>query len=170
MKIRKGSLSYHLLTILEKSIDGLVRLDDMVYNSHRYMAGLPKLKKSTLSEAIRRLREAGFIEKSVDKRKIILKLSSLGREYLDLDEKWDGKIRIVIWDVPESKRTVRDLFRRRLKDWGFVSWQRSVWVSKKNITSRLRNLIKELGIERWVAVIESDDPTLVHINFNDRGA
>jgi phenylacetic acid degradation operon negative regulatory protein len=166
--IYKKSASYIILSVLEKTVDGLVRFDDMVYNSHKYMGGMPHLKKSTLSEAIRRLRDGGYIEKEVNQGKILLRLTNLGREYLGKDEEWDGKFRLVIWDIPENKRRIRDLFRRRLKEWGFKSWQRSVWVSKKNVTEKLRNLIKELGVGDWVAVIESDDPSLVHIRFNDR--
>lgn len=155
---------------LEKTVDGIVRLDDFTYNSYKYTNNVPYLKKSTLSQAIKRLREGGLVEKNINEGKVILKLTSLGRDYVGKEEEWDGKFRIVIWDIPENKRKIRDLFRRRLKDWGFKQWQNSVWVSKKNATLKLRALILELGIEGWVAVVESDDPTLVHVKFNGRGS
>ncbi len=165
MNIKKGSLSDCLLKSLEKTVDGLVLLEDMTYHSYKFTRGLvPGPNKSTLSEAIRRLREKGYIEKEVnDERRVVLRLTSLGQDYLrgSKEEVWDGKYRIVIWDIPESKRTVRNLFRRRLKDWGFRIWQRSVWVSQRNITSRLRELVTELNLDKWVTVFESDDPELV---------
>ena len=172
MKIRKGSLNYYLLLALEKTIDGLIYLEDFTYHPYKYAQGPnlgPNRKKSSLVHAIRRLRKGGYIERDIDQGKIILKLTQLGRDYLGIEEDWDGKYRIVIWDIPENKRRIRDLFRRRLKEWGFRSWQRSVWVSKKNITKRLRKLILELGIEKWVAVVESDDSSLEDIIFHDRG-
>lgn len=172
MKPRKNSLSSFILLSLEKAIDGYVRLEDYLYHLGSYLHGDRwnfSLKKSTLAEAIRRLREADLIEKDVNEGKVILRLTNLGKEFVGKDKYvWDGKWRIVIFDIPESKRTVRNLLRRRLQDWNFKIWQKSVWVSKRNITNKLRKLISELGIEKWVAIIESNDPALVHIILDDR--
>lgn len=167
-KVRKGSHTEFVLIALEKSVDGLVRLGDFLDKPHWYGKGYGwgfPLKKSGLSMAIKSLRERGFVEVEEDKTdQIIVKLTSLGKEALgDLsfsEEEWDKKWRIVIFDVPETKRGVRDLFRRRLKDWGFKQWQRSVWVSRNNVTEKLRKLITKLGVEDFVAVVESSDPAL----------
>ena len=43
--------------------------------------------------------------------------------------KWDGKWRIVSFDVGENQRNKRDIFREELKSLGFIQMQRSVWVS-----------------------------------------
>lgn len=172
MKIKKGSLSQTILLILEKGVDGYVRFEDFAYHHYRYHYGYPDLKKSALGAALKRLREGGLVEKDVKSGEVILKLTKLGRDALGKKfdpNKWDGKFRIVIFDIPENKRGVRDLFRRRLKDWEFKNWQRSVWVTKNNITLELRKLIVDLEIEPWVAVVESEDPALNNITFNDRG-
>ena len=66
-------------------------------------------------------------------------------------------------EIKSVEKKVRDLLRRRVKDWGFKVWQRSVWISKRNVTIELRNLVRELGVEHYVAVIESDDPFLAII-------
>ena len=44
------------------------------------------------------------------------------------DQKWDGKWRIVIFDIPEEQKKERDAFRFRLKRLGFHELQRSVFV------------------------------------------
>lgn len=69
---------------------------------------------------------------------------------------WDGKWRIVVFNIPENHQLVRQILRSRLKLWGFVQWHKSVWASKKPITAKLRELVKELNIEDWVLVFESD--------------
>ena len=165
---RKETVGKFILFVLEKTIDGYVRFDDLIHHSRSYAWGggweYP-LKKSALSQALKRLREKGFIEKlsdNKDKSKIIFKLTELGREFTLLSKseneiEWDGKWRIVVFDIPESKRVVRDILRNRLKLWGFTPWQKSVWASKKNLTNKLRNLTKELGMEDWVLVIESEN-------------
>lgn len=172
MKIYKRSISKFILLALEKTIDGYVRLDDFINNPRRYAFGGPSyIKKSSLAQALRRLRQEGLIKQDfLKKDEVIFKLTNLGRESLGptFDESnWDGKWRIVIFDIPEKFKTVRNLFRRRLKDWEFKIYQRSVWITKRNITSKLNDLIKDLKIDNWVAVIESDDQTIYNL-MNDR--
>ncbi|QQG43099.1 MAG: hypothetical protein HYW45_02750 [Candidatus Daviesbacteria bacterium] len=162
--IYKKSLSEAILLALEKAVDGYVRYDDLIHHPSSYAWGSgwdKQLKKPTLSQALKRLRERGLIqEDKVDTNKVIFKLTEAGKDALGVgffDEKsWDGKWRIVIFDIPEQKRLVRDLFRRNLKKWGFKHLQKSVLVSKQDIFSKLTAYVKELGIERWVVVIESD--------------
>ncbi len=42
--------------------------------------------------------------------------------------KWDGKWRIIIFDIKEYSRAARDNLRRELQNAGFVKLQNSVWV------------------------------------------
>lgn len=164
MRIRKG-LSNSILLVLEKAIDGYVRLDDLIHHSGRYAYGDgwdKLLSKSALAQAIKRLREGGLIE-FIDEEKLLIRLTDLGKDQamwaaMKIEEgSWDGKWRIVIWDIPEKKRAARDLFRRKLKELGFNHWQKSVWATKKNCTKQLRDFVKKVGIEDWIMVIESDN-------------
>src|SRR3990170_3907407 len=42
---------------------------------------------------------------------------------------WDGKWRIVIFDIPEEAlRSARGILRAKLKEWDFYPLQKSVWV------------------------------------------
>ena len=41
---------------------------------------------------------------------------------------WDKKWRVVIFDIPEKYKRVREIFRDHLKGMGFYMLQRSVWV------------------------------------------
>ena len=61
---------------------------------------------------------------------------------------------MVIFDIPEEKRIIRNLFRRNLKKWGFKHLQKSVWISKRNVFDKLESYIKDLGIEKWIIVME----------------
>lgn len=42
--------------------------------------------------------------------------------------KWDGRWRLVIFDIPEFKRQGRDALRLKLKELGFFEWQKSVFI------------------------------------------
>lgn len=161
----KRSLTNLILLALEKSVDGYVRLEDFANNTGFYARGdgwgYP-LKKSELSRVLKRLREHGFVE-LLDDKELTLRLTDSGKDKAlwakmkFSDEKWDGKWRLVFWDIPEKRRAARNLLRYKLKQLGFVKWQKSVWATKKNCTKALREFTKQVGIEDWVMVVESDD-------------
>lgn len=164
MKIKKGSISSILLIALEKAVEGTIFLDEFSYSGKmKIIKGISSPHKRALKMAVNRMKAKRFIEQETNEEgRTLVKLTKLGYEFLNNKKEavWDGRYRIVVWDIPERKRRIRDLFRRRLKEWGFKNWQKSVWVSKRNVTDRLRQLIDELDMHKWVAVIESDDPSL----------
>ncbi len=157
MGVYSKSLTRAILLILEKSVDGYVRLEDFSYHHYRYQYGIPELKRSSLSQALKRLREGGLIQETKLHGDLVVKLTDEGK-FLINDEfegkDWDGKWRVVIFDIPEEKRLIRNMFRRNIKKWGFKHLQKSVWISKRNIYDKLESYIKDLGIEKWVIVME----------------
>ena len=42
---------------------------------------------------------------------------------------WDGKWRIIVFDLPEKKRGLRNDLRKQLRSARFGGLQRSVWIS-----------------------------------------
>ena len=42
----------------------------------------------------------------------------------------DGRVRVLVFDVPENRKLCRDRFRRHIKILGFTLHQKSVWVSR----------------------------------------
>lgn len=161
----KRNITNFILLALEKAVDGYVRFDDLIHHSKQYAYGSGwdfPLKKASLAQALKRLRENGLVD-FVDDEKIMVRLTDQGREKAVLakikldDRKWDGKWRLVIFDVPEKRRAVRDLLRSKLKQWDFIHLQQSVWASKKDCAAVLRDFIKSVGIEDWVMVVETED-------------
>ncbi len=163
MGIKKGSLSYLVLDVLEKSVDAAVRVEDFTNKTHLYAyrgRSGQNLSKSALSQALGRLKKSGMIEDARVDNKLLFKLTQGGKdlipELLGKEYDWDGKWRMVVFDIPESKRIVRNLFRRNLKKWGFKPLQKSVWVSKRDCYQRLNSYIADLGIKPWVVALETD--------------
>lgn len=83
-------------------------------------------------------------------------LTSKGREQLFrlkvLDSDWfeDGRSCMVVFDIPESRRALRKQLREFLTDAGFVSIQKSVWLSPYNAEDALRELFEANGAARWI--------------------
>ena len=82
-----------------------------------------------------------------------------------LREIWDGKLRLVFFDIPESDRKLRDEMRFSLIELGFVIWQRSVFVSPHMVEAEILLRARNLGIENMVNVVLSD--RLVNRNVVD---
>lgn len=163
---KRKVLSDLVLLALEKTVDGCIRLEDFTTHAYIYAKGYDRpLKKSVLAQALKRLREGGLVE-LIDDQQVVYRLTDSGRDralwkkMIEGDAKWDGKWRLVVWDIPEKRRVTRDLLRYRLKQLGFTQWQKSIWASKVNCTDLLRKFIKQVGIEDWVMVIESDNTGL----------
>ena len=165
-KVEKGALRIGkiLLFALDKVVEGYAYFDDIYHhpNSVFYDYREYNIARSSLRSAIHRLKKKGYVQEQRDQGRLILKLTEAGRDVaLKIrahdESKWDGIWRLVIFDIPESHRKVRDTLRNKLKSWGFEKWQKSTWASKKPLTNTLRQLVKELGIEDWVLVVESTD-------------
>lgn len=156
----KNITNFILLT-LEKSVDGYIRLEDFAYHHYRYRYGIKELKKASLAQAFKRLRENGLID-FVDDSKLAVRLTDNGKDRAlwaklqQEDKKWDGKWRIVIWDIPEKRKVARNLLRLKLKQLGFSNWQKSVWVTKKDCVKELKGFVHQVGIEDWVKVFEAE--------------
>ncbi len=94
----------------------------------------PAMFKSRLNQAVKRLEHRRLIVI----RNGRVRLTTAGEKELALYEtknkpinrpkKWDGKWRIVIFDIWERRRNMRDTIRRYLSHLGFVYLQNSVWV------------------------------------------
>jgi phenylacetic acid degradation operon negative regulatory protein len=57
------------------------------------------------------------------------RLQAINLEQPLSQHQWDGKWRIAIFDIPDSKKLARDTLRRTLRHLGFVQLQESVWVT-----------------------------------------
>ena len=61
-------------------------------------------------------------------------------------KKWDGKIRIVAFDIPDKQRAKRNAFRYKLKELGFYSSQKSVWLHPFECKNEIKILKDFFGL------------------------
>lgn len=101
--------------------------------------GWREINRQTLRRAIRSLYTSHLVEgKENPDGTTTLILTEEGRKRaltFKIDEmaikkppRWDGKWRVVIFDIPEKRRKVRDALRRHLSQLGFYELQKSVFV------------------------------------------
>lgn len=63
-----------------------------------------------------------------EKGKTELRRHELRQFTLAKPKRWDGKYRLIIFDIREWKRSTRDELRKWLENFGFCKLQNSVWV------------------------------------------
>lgn len=71
-------------------------------------------------------------------------------------KRWDGKWRLVIFDICESKRVIRDRIRTDIVTFGFVRLQDSVWVYPYDCEDLITLLKAHCKIGREVLYIISE--------------
>ena len=106
------------------------------------------------------LMRKGYVEKVEAPEGIVIKLTDKGRQkllFFNLGEiqskesvKWDGKWRMVFFDVAETDRDKRDSLRGYLKKLGLKQMQESVWISPYDIGNEVRYLRELLEIPHSV--------------------
>ena len=68
-------------------------------------------------------------------------------------KKWDGVWRVVVFDIPETKRLARIIFRKKLRELEFTQLQKSVFVSRYQCKDEIDFLRHVLEISRYVHYI-----------------
>ena len=75
------------------------------------------------------------------------------------NKEWDGKWRIVIFDIPEKIRKGRDALRKKIRELGFYELQKSVFVFPYNCKDEIDFIIEFFGLRKYVryGVLDSID-------------
>ena len=117
--------------------------------------------KQAINKSIEGLIRNGILKKTINKKgEILISVTSKGKwesgiRGLDKQGKvsvgeWDGIWRVIIFDVPEHKRSVRQELRRAINLYGFVQLQKSVWVYPYPCDDFVKLIKKHLGISNDV--------------------
>jgi phenylacetic acid degradation operon negative regulatory protein len=69
---------------------------------------------------------------------------------------WDGRWRMLVYAVPEAKRTVRDRFRNELVLLGFGTPAPGVWLSPSGSLNAAHDLVGFYGLERYVEIFQAE--------------
>lgn len=135
-KKRKGDIQKAILTTIKMT--GLLGVALVTPNAIQCLKAFGVMPSNRQNEIIKRSRDnliKGGLLKYDGK---FIQLTAKGESKLEFLEasdwkinkpkKWDGKWRMLIFDIPETKRSLRDKVRCTLVSIGFVKLQDSVWI------------------------------------------
>ena len=72
-------------------------------------------------------------------------------------QKWDGKWRLIIYDIPEDSRQHRHLFRTLLKQNGFYKLQQSVFVSPFALNRDAVLYLRQTVLDKCIRIARIDE-------------
>ncbi len=73
-----------------------------------------------------------------------------------IPKRWDGKWRVVLFDIPEKDRIFRDILREHLRNLKFAKLQHSVFVSPYPFEKPILELIEIYSAHPYVRVITAE--------------
>jgi phenylacetic acid degradation operon negative regulatory protein len=81
---------------------------------------------------------------------------TLIKYHRNIGTKWDGKWRIVLFDIPREREKQRHVFRAKLKSMGFQMLQKSVFAIPYPCEEELARICKHLKLTPYVEVITAE--------------
>jgi len=136
------------------------------------------LDPQNISATLYRLKKRQIIQwRDAPDGKTALELTDRGRKRLlvyrfdDLavskPRRWDGMWRIVVFDIPEKEKLSREIFRNKLKEIGFLQFQKSIWIYPFPCSNEIEFLGECLGIGKYFYLFTSslDEDRLLQKHF-----
>jgi len=119
-----------------------------------------KRTRRYFSQFINYLKKKGYIKiKNLEQRQGVI-LTKKGAEKVlkikfklkEKKKRADGKWQMVIFDIPERKRYLRDLFRENLRILGYKMLQQSIWVCPYDVSKETEGIIRKYSADPYVKV------------------
>jgi CRISPR-associated endonuclease Cas2 len=179
---RKNIQKIILNTIFATGMLSIALVAPNVISVIKKLEGSSKRKKDlkySINASFTRLKEKGLIEIVEVSGKKVARITKKGESKLDfldkhnfklkIPKKWDGRWRVVIFDIKESRSKTRFLLRKTLSGIGFIRLQNSVWVYPYDCEDLISLLKADFKVGKDVLYmivekVENDQP--LHKIFN----
>ncbi|MDP2950940.1 MAG: hypothetical protein Q8N55_01000 [bacterium] len=117
-----------------------------------------KTEVNDIKKRIKAMQRQGLIFKDQERKNFSLTqqgkamVDFIVERYQELNQPWDGKFRIIIFDIPEKKKAWRAELRKELNLMQYVLLQRSVYVGKYPLAASFLEELNEAGISKNVFI------------------
>ncbi|MDZ7587326.1 MAG: PaaX family transcriptional regulator C-terminal domain-containing protein [Patescibacteria group bacterium] len=151
------------LAVFADVLDEIVGGGSRAYHARKlFIYTPPGYKTDKVSQAVSRMLAAHDLEKKVINGEPFLQITGMGKSKLVKNfpllkwqkRRFDGYWRLVVFDIRETDRRVRQEFRRKLLDLGFGYLQRSVYISPYDVAEDMQEFIQlhNLGDQVFISV------------------
>ncbi|MEK7070544.1 MAG: hypothetical protein AAB966_01945 [Patescibacteria group bacterium] len=151
------------LLVIGAALPGLISATKEISKSKKY-------SKTQFQNAFRNLKHRKLIEIiQEDEEKFKVQLTNKGQkrvkefsfEFLGIKkpDKWDGKWRILVFDIPAKPKIynqARNALRAKIKDLGFYQMQKSVWVYPYECEDEILFIAELFHVQNHIEIITAE--------------
>lgn len=120
-----------------------------------------RTRQRELNKHLQYLKRRGYIKEYAhglqltEKGKARLLKKEIAELEIPKPVRWDRNWRVVLFDIPEEKKYGRDGLTRKLKEIGFVSLQKSVWIHPFPCRAEIEQIAAHHEIDQYVTYLET---------------
>lgn len=122
-----------------------------------------KKQEYAITRSIKNMLESGLIETISSDQNDYARITKEGKNKLNniklddnqtlLDPSWDGQWRIILLDLPESRKNERESLRYLLKKAGFICLKNSAWITPFPFEHLFENIKNDLNLSTEMMII-----------------
>ena len=141
--------------------------------SEKPAVSMPDIKHSldihanhySLARSLKGLKKSGIVESYSSGQNDYLRLTKSGKKKANalkiendtaLVSSWDGYWRIIILDLPEDRKALREAIRYLLKKARFIALKNSVWISPHPYEHLFMSIKKDLDLSTEMMIIKTN--------------
>ncbi len=113
-----------------------------------------KASKKKIYDTMFRLVTQGVVNLAADRYSVSDEASILMHT---ISKERDGIWKMVIFDIPEKQRHVRNVIRAKLVSLGFKRWQNSIWMSPYTMAPEIEDELNQLAKKFFIRLIKTSD-------------
>ncbi|GAA0465756.1 phenylacetic acid degradation operon negative regulatory protein PaaX [Alkalibacillus silvisoli] len=129
-------------------IGGLIRLlEEFGHNEQSVRAAISRMSKQGWLQSEKRGNKSYYSLTEQGKARME---EASKRIYKSESPQWDGKWRMLVYSIPESKRHLRDELRKELVWSGFGSLTNSCWITPNPLEEQVHRLVEKYDIASYI--------------------
>jgi len=138
--------------------------DEKRYSKKQYSDALNNLKRRKLIRIIEDKNGQSKVELTLEGKKKIRQFS-IDALKIEAPRKWDGKWRVLIFDIPTTKfyNNARNALRYKIKELDFYQLQKSVWIHPFPCEGEILFVAETYNVQKHIEILTVEK--LLHENL-----
>lgn len=128
------------------------------YKSQSVYRTLKRMEKQNTIEIIKETDDKTTISITKDGKKKMIEYN-IDDMKIEKPKKWDGKWRIISFDIPEKQKTAREALRMKLKDFDFYHLQKSLFACPFPCRDEIDFVSEVFKIRKHITYFETSNIT-----------
>ncbi|MEM7801019.1 MAG: PaaX family transcriptional regulator C-terminal domain-containing protein [Chloroflexota bacterium] len=135
-----------------------------------YLLDLLGVSDRAARTTLSRMKQEGWFDTMRDGRRSRYEITAKGRAIIAEGDKrifetpivnWSGEWQFAIYSLPEEKRQLRNLLRKKLVWFGFGNLAPGTWVCARDRQHELETIVAEMGISSYVTLVNGKRVSLM---------